>query len=487
MRINPLTAIDFYKADHRSQYPEGTEVVYSNFTPRSNHIAKRLGVKSDTVVFFGLQHFIESFLIETFQQNFFDLPKEEVVADYARRMRNALGPDAITVEHIGELHDLGYLPIQIKALPEGSRVAMGVPVLTIKNTLPNFFWLTNYLESVMSCMIWKPCTSATIANEYRQILERFAEDTGASREGIQFQAHDFSFRGMSSVEDAAISGAGHLLSFSGTDTVAAIDFLEGYYGADSDEELVGASVPATEHSVMCMGEKANELGTFRRLVNDLYPAGIVSIVSDTWDFWRVVTEFVSELKEDILARDGKVVIRPDSGDPVKIICGDPEAEPGSPAYKGAVQCLWDVFGGTETVQGFKQLDSHIGLIYGDSITLQRAEAILTGLKEKGFASDNIVFGVGSFTYQYNTRDTFGFAMKATYGEVNGEGRDIFKDPVTDSGVKKSARGLLRVEGGKLYQQQTVEQERKGDLQTVYKNGIPYRKQTLAQIRKRLNG
>ena len=160
------------------------------------------------------------------------------------------------------------------------------------------------------------------------------------------------------------------------------------------------------------------------MITETYPAGIVSIVSDTWDYWKVITEFIPTLKSEILARDGKVVIRPDSGDPVKIICGDPDAKPGSPEFKGSVECLWETFGGTETATGYKLLDGHIGLIYGDSITLERCEAICSQLEAKGFASTNVVFGIGSYTYQYVTRDTFGFAMKATYGEVNGKGLSL---------------------------------------------------------------
>jgi nicotinamide phosphoribosyltransferase len=306
---------------------------------------------------------------------------------------------------------------------------------------------------------------------------------------VYWQGHDFSFRGMSGIEDACISAAGHLLSFYGTDSVPAIDFHELYYKADSDNELVGGSVPATEHSVMCMGTKDNEIGTFERLIVELYPKGIVSIVSDTWDFWKVITEFLPELKSKILARDGKVVIRPDSGDPVKIIVGDKDATPGSPEYKGAIECMWEIFGGTVTDKGYKLLDSHIGLIYGDSITLQRQKAILEGLKEKGFASFNVVLGIGSYTYEYVTRDTYGFAMKATYGEVNGEGRNIFKDPKTDDGTKKSAKGLLAVHqvDGKLSlkDQCSWEEEKEGLLQTVFENGKVVNEQSLRQIRERI--
>lgn len=492
IKINPLNAIDFYKADHRRQYPVGTEYVYANFTPRSSRLAKMLPDFDDKIVFFGLQGFIKHFLIETWNEGFFNQPKAKVVAAYQRRMDNALGEGAVPVEHIEALHDLGYLPLKIKALPEGSRVNIKVPVLTIINTDPNFFWLTNYIETVLSAELWKSCTTASIAYEYKRLLTQYAEKTGAPLDFVPVQGHDFSSRGMSGIYDAAQSGVGHLTSFIGTDSVSSIDYAEEYYNATG---IVGVSVPATEHSVMCMGSEESEIETFRRLICELYPAGVVSIVSDTWDFWRVITEFSVALKTEILKRQpnvlglAKVVFRPDSGDPVKIICGDPEAERDSPAYKGAVQCLWEIFGGTETAQGYKVLNERVGLIYGDSITLERAQNILKGLQAKGFASNNLVFGIGSYTYNYLTRDSFGFAVKATWGQVNGVGRELFKDPVTDSGVKKSAKGLLRVEetenGFELFDQQNFEQENMGALQTVFENGQLLRECSLDQIRERL--
>ena len=484
MTLNPLTLIDFYKADHRRQYPDGTELVYSNLTPRNSRVEG-----ANEVIFFGLQYFVREYLIRQWNDGFFNQPKADVLARYQRRMDTSLGPGAIDVAHIGALHDLGYLPLEIKAVPEGTAVPLKVAMLTMVNTHPDFFWLTNYLETLISCVLWKPCTSATTARTYRRVFDQYADETVGNRAFVSWQGHDFSMRGMSGVEDAVMSAAGHLLSFTGTDSVPAIDFLETYYGADADTELIGGSVPATEHSVMCMGLKDSEIATFKRLISTVYPAGVVSIVSDTWDFWRVITEFLPQLKADILARDGKVVIRPDSGDPVKIICGDPDAEPGSPAFRGAVECLWETFGGTTTAQGYKLLDSHIGLIYGDSITTERQGKILAQLKQKGFASFNVVLGIGSFTYEYVTRDTFGFAVKATYGQVNGEGRDIFKDPKTDNGMKKSAKGLLRVEreNGRLvmYDQQTWEQEKTGLLQPVFRDGQLIRTQTLADIRAQL--
>ena len=483
MRTNPFLLTDYYKVGHTFQYPENTTLVYSNLTPRKSRLKE-----TDHMVFFGLQYFIKEYLLSYFNENFFNRPKESVMEEYKRRIRTSLGSDLPSYEHIEKLHDLGYLPLEIKALPEGSLVPMRVPCLTIVNTKPEFYWLTNFLESILSAEIWQPCTSATIAFQYRKLLDRYAEETGVPSEFVQWQGHDFSFRGMSSLESAITSGMGHLLSFTGTDTIPAIDALEQYYSADADKELIGGSVPATEHSVMCSGSKDGELETFKRLITEVYPSGIISIVSDTWDLWKVCTEYLTELKDIVMERNGKVVIRPDSGDPVKVICGDKNGKT-TTEKKGVVELLWDIFGGTITEKGFKLLDPHIGAIYGDSINLDRAEAICEGLKQKGFASQ-VVFGIGSFTYQYNTRDTFGLAMKATYVEVNGEGRAIFKDPVTDDGTKKSAIGLLQVkyEDGEFILNDNVskKEEKQGELKTVFKDGKILKEFTLNDIRKRLN-
>lgn len=481
---------DFYKTDHRRQYPAGTTEVYSNMTARGSRIAE-----IDRVVVFGMQYFILEYLIKGFNESFFARPRHEVVAEYKRRLDTSLGPDAVSMEHIEALHDLGYLPLCIKSLPEGSRCPMRVPFLTIKNTHPDFFWVTNWVESLMSNVLWHPITSATIAQSYRRVLDSYARATSDIPDFAQWQGHDFSMRGQSSVEASKVSGGAHLLSFTGTDTIPAIDWLEEYYGADATKELIGGSVPATEHSVMCMGGESSEYETFRRLIEDVYPKGIVSIVSDTWDYWKILTDTLPLLKDRIMARDGKVVIRPDSGDPVKIICGDPDALFDTPEALGTIQILWDVFGGTVNSKGYKQLDPHIGAIYGDSITYDRALAILRGLEAKGFASTNIVFGIGSFTYQYVTRDTFGMAMKATSGVIHGQRVTISKNPKTDNGLKKSAKGLLCVDpikgahgivGYKLREDVSeLEEAHEGALETVFFNGAPGRLQTLAEIRERL--
>lgn len=481
--MNPLLYTDGYKVDHRRQYPNQTTLVYSNWTPRKSRIKN-----IDKVVFFGLQYFIKKYMIQDFQDNFFNQPKEDVCKKYSRRINNYLGENLVGIKHIEDLHDLGYIPMVIKALPEGASVPIRVPMFTMYNTLPQFFWLTNYFETLLSTTVWLSCNSATIAKKYREILDQYAEETSSVPEFVDWQGHDFSMRGMAGLEAAMISSAGHLLSFTGTDTIPTIDFLEEYYNADSDKELIGGSVAATEHSVMCMGTNTGEEETFKRLIKDVYPKGVLSIVSDTWDLWKVLTEYLPNLKEEVLTRDGKVVIRPDSGDPVDIICGNPNGKTAA-EKKGVIALLWETFGGNTNKKGFKELDAHVGAIYGDSITLERAVQICERLKLKGFASTNVVLGIGSFTYQYNTRDTFGFAMKATYGEVEGEGREIFKDPITDDGTKKSAKGLLKVElkDGEytLCDQVSWEEEKQGELREVFKDGKILIDEKLNAIRKRV--
>ncbi|MCD8552196.1 MAG: nicotinate phosphoribosyltransferase, partial [Shewanella xiamenensis] len=459
--------------------------IFSNLTARKS----RRGY-TEQMVFFGLQYFIKHYLIDSWNRDFFQQPKEQVIRQFSRRINNYLGPNNVGTQHIEALHDLGYLPIKIMALPEGSVYPLKVPCLVLYNTDERFFWLTNYLETILSANVWGMCTSATTALQYRKIFETYALETDGNIGFVDWQGHDFSFRGMYGVEAAVMSGAAHLLSFTGTDTIPAIDFLEQYYLADSDKELVGGSVAATEHSVMCAGGMENELETFRRLIEDIYPSGIVSIVSDSWDFWQVMTEFTVALKDRILTREGKVVFRPDTGCPVKIICGDPQAAVGSPEYKGAIECLWDVFGGSTTAKGYKLLDSHVGLIYGDSITIERAEAICAGLKAKGFASTNIVFGIGSFTYQHVTRDTDGYAVKATFAKVDGKDREIFKDPKTDDGTKKSAKGLVAVfkdAQGQFYlkDQASWQDVNHCEFVPVFADGELLTEYSLADIRARL--
>lgn len=485
---------DFYKVTHKNLYPNGTEFIYSTWTPRQSLVPD-----VNHVVNFGLQKFIKEYLIEYFSDNFFDKEKEVVVAEYERVIKHTLGVANPETSHIAALHDLGYLPVVIKALPEGTLVPIRVPLLTIENTHPDFFWITNYLETLMSCELWQSVTSATIAFEYKKLLTKAARETGADVNFVGFQAHDFSMRGLSSLNSAISSGMGHLLSFQGTDTIPAILGHEEFYGANIEKELVGTSIPATEHSIQC--SYGNDEEYFRDIITNKNPTGMVSVVADGYDFWNVIGIVLPKLKDVIMARDGKLVIRPDSGDPVKIICGDPAKlfDKSPLEYKGLIECLWDTFGGTVNAAGYKELDPHIGAIYGDSITLKRAQEIVDGLKAKGFASTNIVLGVGSFSYQYNTRDTFGFAMKATSVTINGEEKAIFKDPKTGDGVKKSAKGRVAVVEGfdkdlkpmglLLVDDLNRETQRNfrftNKLQEIFRDGLFDNETSLSEIRARL--
>ncbi|WP_438466733.1 nicotinate phosphoribosyltransferase [Marinomonas sp. PE14-40] len=523
---------DVYKEFHsRAYHPDVTEV-YANYTSRSGKLSNI--ENNNKVAFVGLQYFIKSYLQDEWSE-FFNTDKASAVANHQRIMSAMLGYQ-VDVSYLEALHDLGYLPLKIKAVPEGSLVPYLVPPMTVVNTKEGFQWLTNMIETVLSCENWPIQTSATTSVAYLKVFKEFAKKTGLPMDFVPFQGHDFSFRGMFGKQAAAMSGFGHLASgLVGTDTIPAVLFAEKYYGADVDQELVGCSVDATEHSVTCSWIIEGEIEFFKYLMREQSPKGILSVVSDTWDFWTLVTDYLPQLKEEIMARDGTLVIRPDSGDPVKILTGykvspvpdyselaktqkDAELdviEKGYEAYrwkgaffsaeagnvgsdkpielmacevKGLIECLWDTFGGSVTDKGFKLLDEHIGAIYGDAITLVRQRQILQRLMDKGFAS-KVVLGIGSYSYQYVTRDTHGSAVKATSVVKNGERIAIYKDPKTDT-KKKSAKGLLKIERVEgeltLFDDVTEKEESEGLLEVVFEDGKLVKETTLSQIRDLIN-
>lgn len=467
-------------------YPEGLEHVESNYTNRKSRVE---GI--DHVVQFGLQAWLKD-LTEAYER-FFAASKEEVIEDYRKNTETFVNP-GFTLEHIEALHDLGYLPIEFSAIAEGSLVPIGVPSILIKSTHKDFAWMVNYLESDLSAGIWHPSTVATLAWKLRRTFEEAARETGGDLAAVDWQCHDFSYRGQVNREAAMSSGAAHLLSFTGSDAVPAVPWINYYYPGE-DNGLIAASVPATEHSVMCAGGKEDEIETFRRLLKQ-FPTGILSVVSDTWDFYKVLTEYLPALKDEIMARDGKLVIRPDSGDPADIICGTvgmrfprlaADATDEAKEAKGAVEILADLFGTTTNEAGFEELDSHIGLIYGDGMFETRIRDINSRLKAKGFASIVWVAGIGSYSYQMVTRDTFGSAVKATFVIVNGEGRNIQKDPKTDDGTKKSATGRLAVHqwaNGKMFlvQNATDTDIEHSLLKPVWRNGKFLKEFSYAEVR-----
>ncbi len=499
---NPALLTDGYKFCHKDQYPNGLEWTYETWTPRKSRIE---GVSH--AVFFGLQGALST-LYWKWQKGFFERPLDVVMEEIKESLSGTFAvtnPEMVKnydYSHFEKLHKLGYLPIKVKALKEGTFVPIGVPMFTIENTNPEFFWFTGYLETPASCLIWQPMTDATIADKYKRILTHYAELTGCNQGKRVFnQGGDFSMRGMGSPEAAYRSTPGHLISFGGSATIPARNYLMAYYDAKPD---VIAYAPSTEHSVM-ESYGRDEKNAILRLVTDVYPSGTVTIVSDTYNLWNLVDNVLTdpEVKEAIMKRNGKVNIRPDSGDPIKIICGDKDATEenvderlkgfAETINKGLIQRLYEIFGGTKNEKGFIDIDSHIGSVYGDSITPERAKAICEGLMEKGFVTVSVGLGIGSYTYQYMTRDTLGFALKGTAEVVNGEFRAIYKDPATDSDkFKKSQKGLVAVvfEDGdyKLIDNltpETIKNVEGNQLEDVFVNGDFVRTQTFDEIRERV--
>lgn len=618
------TGTDGYKQGHGPMYPDDISFLYANSTPRSDKIFMRSPSCSSMwdhkVLVSGHVAALHE-IVSMWEESFFSKPKADVLFKFKRRCDAYIGKDKISTKQLAKLHDIGHLPLRILGVEEGTRLPIGVPMYVIYdvngeaiNKGSEFAWLVEFLETIMSNMTWKQVTVGTIAFEYRRVLTKWAKITGVPVDFVKFQAHDFSYRGMSGMEDGARSGAAHLRVFTGSDTVPAIDYLEQMYNADVDKAMVAGTIPATEHSVATANilwrlrqmvkarraEGATEedllaelkdmrLAAEREFIEEMitkkYPTGNLGLVCDSFDFWGVLKNVLPSLKDQILARlpdengMAKLVIRPDSGDPVEILCGveildawaaegvmvnnKPElvyfkdhkgkvnkatriagkaivrqiselradlppvdhsyfdeliaevmgggaefdypfplgvesTDPvrfkafreihdllelrgievmvmGKGTYrngykieeveltaeeKGAVELLWDHFGGTETDKGYKVLHDRIGLIYGDSITVHRAEEICRRLAIKGFASCNVVFGVGSYTYNYLTRDTFGIAVKATATKVGDEMIELYKDPATGDGLKRSAKGLLELidsdEGIKLGQERDME-------------------------------
>lgn len=460
MNRNPLLRTDVYKLGHMQQYRPGTTKVYSYLMARST---KNF---TDTL-FFGLQYYLKMYL-----QQPITLEDVEQFYVFYQQILGTEAPESVR-KKIQALYDLGYWPVQIRAVPEGSVVPNRNVLMTITNTHPDFYWCVGFLESLL-LKVWYPSTVATCSMAYRERLARaFLRTCPDASVKMPFMVHDFGYRGDSSEESAEISGAAHLVNFSGSDTIVALAAIAAAYpprlGQDAGQLM--QSVPASEHSVMCSFGRDNELEAFRHMLRT-YPTGFVSIVSDTFNVYTVLTDFCAQLHDDIMQRDGCTVFRPDSGDPELVICGDPAAPAGSPQRLGCLRLLDAEFGHTVNAQGFKELNPHVGLIYGDGMYLARYDRILTRMAEMGYAAGNLVIGVGGIL-RYHTRDTLGFAIKATYIEGEDGAQDIEKDPITDPG-KKSHKGRLRLDCDNnewhTTDQCTLEQEHGGMLRLVYENG-----------------
>lgn len=472
---NFLLHTDAYKMAHMGQYPEKTSEIYS-------YMIARYSKKYTHLVFYGLQYYLRNYLSGRVTKGMVDefvRVRGEMLPDVASSESVHPFNAQIMSQRLEKLLEIGYLPLVIKAVPEGTVLPVGHALVTVRNTHPDFFWLVGLVESLL-LKVWNTCTVATYSRRVRVLCEKYAKHTCDSLDHVSHQVHDFGYRGCSSEETAMLSGSAHLLNFSGTDTVPAVAFAKKWYGPTNRSKhtnVTGSSVPATEHSVMCSyGRDDGEVFAFQRLLRD-HPTGTLAIVSDSYDLWKVMTNVLPLLKHEIMARDGKLVIRPDSGDPERILLGDPDAssvDPGSPAARGVVALLADVFGCATNSKGYKVIDPHVGVLYGEGMYYERIERIFNTLKERGFASSTIFFGVGGILLQNHTRDDLGFAFKATRCVVDGQPRDIVKDPATDK-KKRSHAGLIQLERQNqdtfvTRDHVTDEEEKEGLLQTVFENG-----------------
>lgn len=485
-KTNPMLLIDFYKAVHAEMLPKDMTKSVSYFTPRMSRVDMW-----DKVVMFGLQGFIKTYLIDYFEENFFRRSFDEVIREYRHVMDNALGADAYSITKIENLHKLGYLPIEIWALPEGTKVPMHVPMFGITNTKEEFAWLPQSLESLISAEMWHPMLAATVGVTYREIVNKYYDET-CDDDILRAKAlGSFDFRGEECLESAVKAAAGWCLSFLNTATVPVIPYLEENYNCNCETEPVAFGSPSTEHSVMCsnFAVDGDEETLIRRLLTEIYPNTSFSAVLDSYDYWNIVDNVLPKLKNEIMNHNGCMLVRGDSGDCVEVVT--------KTVFK-----LWDTFGGTINSKGYKVLDPHVKAIYGDSITVQRCQEIYGILKENGFACSNVALGVGSFSFQCIeedgilkpfTRDTFSSCIKATYCEIKKKPFPIFKNP-KDGGFKKSQKGCCVVredENGELFFVDGYSWEeaigcRDNRLEAVFRDGRMLKEQSLAEIRRILH-
>lgn len=458
---NIILNSDSYKYSQYNQYPPGTEYIYSYIESR--------GGKYDETVFFGLQAFIKEYLCTPVTMDMID-EAEAIITAHGEPF-NREGWEYIVREHGGRL------PVEIRAVPEGTVVPVKNILASIINTDPKCYWLTSFLETALLRAVWYPTTVATNSREIKKVILDALERTGDTS-GIDFKLHDFGARGVSSLESAGIGGAAHLVNFMGTDTVEALLFARRYYGAD----MAGFSVPATEHSTITSWGRENEVDAYRNMVKkNGKPGGIVSVVSDSYDIYEACRLWGTELKQDVLASGATLVVRPDSGDPATVV-------------RTCLTILDEYFGHEVNDKGYKVLNN-VRVLQGDGITIDSIKDILLAVTEIGYSADNLVFGQGGALLQIVNRDDQRFAMKCSAACINGEWVDVFKDPITDPG-KQSKKGKLKLakvlteirSGERVYHYFTVS-DKEADyrkfqdvLETVYKNGEIRRIMNFEEIR-----
>ena len=564
---NPLLLIDFYKACHAEQYPAGMTKIYSPGTPRLSRLKD-----VEEVTYIGGQAFSKEYLIKAFNDCFFSLPEEEVINQYKRIMINTLTKDESRADKIRDLHRLGYLPIALYTIPEGMATAIGVPQSCFVNTHPDFAWLTNTLETLYSCYIWHIQIAAEVGKRYRKIVDKYVEQTCDPDVRAARMLGDFSMRGQHCDESAMKASAAWLCSFLNTATVPAIMWLEDYYNCNIENEEVGYGALSFEHSTVTSNYAidGDEETNLKRALTEIYPNDNFSYLTDSYDHDNFLMNVVPACKNEILAHNGTILFRGDSGDPVEIIAGKEihwigdeenfdedwvndwaydndidyegihyfnangkfyaahigpeyikerggysdsnyyfldgydiaieEVEP-SLELLGMVWWLDKTFGSTVNSKGYKVLNPHVKAIYGDSMTPSRVEEAYSRLAAQGYAINNVVFGVGSFSFMCledatgrmnpYTRDTFGYAIKATYGEdANGNPVMIYKQPKALS-WKKSPKGCIIVApDGQSYTDGHTFEEAHGEgvenlLELVFKDGKMVKETSLKQNRDRM--
>ncbi len=473
MRINPILNTDSYKLSHFLQYPPNTTNV-------SSYIEARKGGNFPYVLFFGLQAFIKEYLLTPINEG--DIMEAEIVAKAHGVPFNRAGWYDIV-----HLHD-GYLPIRIEALPEGHVYPVGIPLVQVTATDPAFFWLVSYIETALLRAVWYPSTVATYSFTVKQMLKEFLDISADDDSGLPFMLHDFGARGVSSYESSLLGGAAHLINFQGTDTLACLTFIQDTYNM---EAIPAFSVPAAEHSTITSWGESHEIDAYDNMLTQFGTGGIVSIVADSYDLFNAVDNiFGATLKPQIEAMNARLVVRPDSGDPLTIVLA-------------TVEKLGNAFGYTTNSKGFKVLNPKVRVLQGDGVNLESIEQILDVLLDAGWSAENVVFGMGGALLQGQMRDDLRFAMKCNAVEVNGVWQDVYKKPATDL-TKSSKAGRQAViyhhlSGEVLSMRLDTyvdtlaaggsEHFEEGDnlLRLVYKNGVAALAETFEKIRERANG
>ncbi|MEA5428858.1 nicotinate phosphoribosyltransferase [Arcicella lustrica] len=441
MENNIILLTDSYKVSHYKQYPEGTTQIYSYFESR--------GGKFEEITFFGLQYLLKEFLVgQVITQRKIDQAAKLYEAHFGNAtLFNKAGWEYILNNHAGKL------PIRIKAVPEGKVIPTHNVMMTVENTDPNCFWLTNFLETLL-LQLWYPSTVATISREVKKLINLYLEETG-DPSTIDFKLHDFGFRGVSSVDSASIGGAAHLINFMGTDTVAALTFIQTYYG--NEDDMFGFSIPAAEHSTITSWGKDHEVDAYENMLAQ-YPEGLVAVVSDSYDIYNACEKLWGGLlKEQILARKGTLVVRPDSGEPKDVVLK-------------VAEILGEKIGFSINQKGYKVLHPNIRIIQGDGVNYESIGEILAHLKNHGWSADNVAFGMGGALLQKVNRDTQKFAFKCSSATINGKEQEVFKDPITDHG-KLSKKGRMKlVFENNTYQTKSLDESGEDILETVFENG-----------------